>query len=246
MFRFVTGRRKQYTDFKIPTLLVLNSVILGFDLSLSILLQTGPYRPWDHSGFLQIWQRWQSHPWWRGATADEVWPRGKKGKKKGKEKIFCLVEITPKWPQESLGLWYKLSRQVKYSSNSTWKQLSMLLPVKLCVIHSKADHRVSIHICRSFFVFQVALNTEIEILGKSYGDNNLDENLTYMKARNNHTNKAIWVSKEEFQVYVCAVSSLTPVQMRGPISCSFLPWCNSLQWCWAVSVRSCPFYLACV
>lgn len=78
--------------------------------------------------------------------------------------------------------------------------------MKHCVIDSNADHRVSIHIYRSFFVFQVALNTEIENLGKSYGDNNLDENLTYMEARNNHTNKATWVSKEEFQVYVCVLS----------------------------------------
>lgn len=91
----------------------------------------------------------------------------------------------------------------------------MLLTVKLTT--------ELVSISRSFFVFQVALNTEIENLGKSYGDNNLDENLTYMEARNNHANKATWVSKEEFQVYVCAVSSLNNLQMRGPISCYFLP-----------------------
>ncbi|XP_031360996.2 polycystin-2-like protein 1 [Lonchura striata] len=55
---------------------------------------------------------------------------------------------------------------------------------------------------------RVALNTEIENLGKSYGDNNLDENLTYMEARNNHTNKATWVSKEEFQVLLHRVLQL--------------------------------------
>ncbi|KAM7047898.1 polycystin-2-like protein 1 [Acridotheres tristis] len=54
----------------------------------------------------------------------------------------------------------------------------------------------------------VALNTEIENLGKSYGDNNLDENLTYMEARNNQTNKATWVSKEEFQVLLHRVLRL--------------------------------------
>ncbi|XP_032921441.1 polycystic kidney disease 2-like 1 protein isoform X1 [Catharus ustulatus] len=55
---------------------------------------------------------------------------------------------------------------------------------------------------------KVALNTEIENLGKSYGDNNLDENLTYMEARNNQTNKATWVSKEEFQVLLHRVLQL--------------------------------------
>ncbi|NXO15531.1 PK2L1 protein, partial [Oriolus oriolus] len=55
---------------------------------------------------------------------------------------------------------------------------------------------------------RVALNTEIENLGKSCGDHNLDENLTYMEARNNHTNKAIWVSKEEFQVLLHRVLQL--------------------------------------
>uniref|UniRef100_A0A674GK00 Polycystin 2 like 1, transient receptor potential cation channel n=1 Tax=Taeniopygia guttata TaxID=59729 RepID=A0A674GK00_TAEGU len=45
-------------------------------------------------------------------------------------------------------------------------------------------------------------------LRKSYGDNNLDENLTYMEARNNHTNKATWVSKEEFQVLLHRVLQL--------------------------------------
>ncbi|NXM84406.1 PK2L1 protein, partial [Oenanthe oenanthe] len=55
---------------------------------------------------------------------------------------------------------------------------------------------------------RVALNTEIENLGKSYGDNNLDENLTYMEARNNQTNKATWVSKEEFQVLLHRVLQL--------------------------------------
>ncbi|XP_061857083.1 polycystin-2-like protein 1 isoform X1 [Colius striatus] len=46
---------------------------------------------------------------------------------------------------------------------------------------------------------RVALNTEIENLGKCYGDNHLDENLTYMEARSNHTDKHSWVPKEEFQ-----------------------------------------------
>ncbi|XP_005048373.1 PREDICTED: polycystic kidney disease 2-like 1 protein [Ficedula albicollis] len=55
---------------------------------------------------------------------------------------------------------------------------------------------------------RVALNTEIENLGKSYGDNNLDENLTYLEARNNQTNKATWVSKEEFQVLLHRVLQL--------------------------------------
>ncbi|KAF2979646.1 hypothetical protein EK904_003001 [Melospiza melodia maxima] len=55
---------------------------------------------------------------------------------------------------------------------------------------------------------RVALNTEIENLGKSYADNNLDENLTYMEARNNHSNKATWVSKEEFQVLLHRVLQL--------------------------------------
>uniref|UniRef100_A0A8C3QHZ4 Polycystin 2 like 1, transient receptor potential cation channel n=1 Tax=Cyanoderma ruficeps TaxID=181631 RepID=A0A8C3QHZ4_9PASS len=55
---------------------------------------------------------------------------------------------------------------------------------------------------------RVALNTEIENLGKSYGDNNLDENLTYMETRNNHAHKATWVSKEEFQVLLHRVLQL--------------------------------------
>ncbi|KAM6415897.1 polycystin-2-like protein 1 [Rhynochetos jubatus] len=55
---------------------------------------------------------------------------------------------------------------------------------------------------------RVALNTEIENLGKSYGDSNLDENLTYVEARNNHANKASWVSKEEFQVLLQRVLQL--------------------------------------
>ncbi|XP_009693008.1 PREDICTED: polycystic kidney disease 2-like 1 protein [Cariama cristata] len=55
---------------------------------------------------------------------------------------------------------------------------------------------------------KVALNTQIENLGKSYGDNNPDENLTCMEARNNHTNKASWVSKEEFQVLLQRVLQL--------------------------------------
>ncbi|XP_064572721.1 polycystin-2-like protein 1 [Zonotrichia leucophrys gambelii] len=55
---------------------------------------------------------------------------------------------------------------------------------------------------------RVALNTEIENLGKSYADNSLDENLTYMEARNNHSNKATWVSKEEFQVLLHRVLQL--------------------------------------
>ncbi|NXA08052.1 PK2L1 protein, partial [Sapayoa aenigma] len=55
---------------------------------------------------------------------------------------------------------------------------------------------------------RVALNTEIENLGKSYNDNNLDENLTYMEARHSHTNKASWVSKEEFQVLLQRVLQL--------------------------------------
>lgn len=60
-------------------------------------------------------------------------------------------------------------------------------------------------------------------MGKSYSDNNLDENLTYVEARNNHADNASWVSKEEFQVYVCAGSSLIPPQTRGLIPCCFLP-----------------------
>ncbi|KAM9379950.1 polycystin-2-like protein 1 [Phaethornis superciliosus] len=54
----------------------------------------------------------------------------------------------------------------------------------------------------------VALNTEIEKLGKSYGDNNLDENLTYTEARDNHTNKASCISKEEFQILLQHVLQL--------------------------------------
>lgn len=67
------------------------------------------------------------------------------------KKYFCLADMTAKWPQESLGLWYKLSRQLKYSSNSICMQLSVLLSVKLCVIDSKASHRINIHNCRSLF-----------------------------------------------------------------------------------------------
>ncbi|XP_019473155.1 polycystic kidney disease 2-like 1 protein isoform X2 [Meleagris gallopavo] len=55
---------------------------------------------------------------------------------------------------------------------------------------------------------RVALNTEIENLGKSYGSNNLDANLSYMEAKNNHANKASWVSKEEFQVLLQRVLHL--------------------------------------
>ncbi|XP_035400369.1 polycystic kidney disease 2-like 1 protein [Cygnus atratus] len=55
---------------------------------------------------------------------------------------------------------------------------------------------------------RVALNTEIENLGKSYGGNNLDESLTYVEAKNNHANKASWVSKEEFQVLLQRVLHL--------------------------------------
>lgn len=110
------------------------------------------------------------------------------------------------------------------------QQLSVSLPVKLCVIHSKADTELVFSFAEvSLSVFQVALNTEIENLGKSYGDNNLDENLSYVEAKNNHINKASWVSKEEFQVYVCAGSSLIPLQTRGLIPCYFLPRCNCLH-----------------
>ncbi|XP_005025282.1 polycystin-2-like protein 1 isoform X1 [Anas platyrhynchos] len=55
---------------------------------------------------------------------------------------------------------------------------------------------------------RVALNTEIENLGKSYGGNNLDESLTYVEAKNNHASKASWVSKEEFQVLLQRVLHL--------------------------------------
>ncbi|OPJ84408.1 polycystic kidney disease 2-like 1 protein [Patagioenas fasciata monilis] len=55
---------------------------------------------------------------------------------------------------------------------------------------------------------RVAVNTEIENLGKSYGDNNLDENLSYVEAKNNHISKASWVSKEEFQVLLQRVLQL--------------------------------------
>ncbi|XP_043407852.1 polycystic kidney disease 2-like 1 protein isoform X2 [Chelonia mydas] len=54
---------------------------------------------------------------------------------------------------------------------------------------------------------RVALNAEIENLGKSYGDNNLDENLTLVDAKNNHINKSTWVSEEEFQMWVTAGAS---------------------------------------
>ncbi|KYO25132.1 hypothetical protein Y1Q_0001766 [Alligator mississippiensis] len=55
---------------------------------------------------------------------------------------------------------------------------------------------------------RVALNTEIENLGKSYGGNNLDENLTAAEAKNNHTNKSNWVSEEEFQILLRRVLQL--------------------------------------
>lgn len=44
----------------------------------------------------------------------------KRVKKRARKETLCLVEITPKWPQEYLGLWCKLSRQLKTSSNSAW------------------------------------------------------------------------------------------------------------------------------
>uniref|UniRef100_A0A8C5JR05 Polycystin 2 like 1, transient receptor potential cation channel n=1 Tax=Junco hyemalis TaxID=40217 RepID=A0A8C5JR05_JUNHY len=47
----------------------------------------------------------------------------KRVKKWARKKKFCLADITAKWPQESLGLWYELSRQLKYSSNSTCMHL---------------------------------------------------------------------------------------------------------------------------
>ncbi|NXU48707.1 PK2L1 protein, partial [Turnix velox] len=55
---------------------------------------------------------------------------------------------------------------------------------------------------------RVALNTEIENLGKSYNDNNLGETLTYVEAKNNHASKDNWVSKEEFQVLLQRVLQL--------------------------------------
>ncbi|XP_039338641.1 polycystic kidney disease 2-like 1 protein isoform X2 [Mauremys reevesii] len=55
---------------------------------------------------------------------------------------------------------------------------------------------------------RVALNAEIENLGKSYGDNNLDENLTLADAKNNHANKSTWVSEEEFQILLRRVLQL--------------------------------------
>ncbi|NXF97048.1 PK2L1 protein, partial [Eubucco bourcierii] len=54
---------------------------------------------------------------------------------------------------------------------------------------------------------KVALNTEIENLGKSYGDN-LDENLTYREARKKHARQDSWVSKEEFQAILQRVLQL--------------------------------------
>lgn len=79
----------------------------------------------------------------------------------------------------------------------------------MCYINSESDTvLISNFLTVSLSVLQVALNTEIENLGKSYGGNNLDENLSYVEAKNNCANKASWVSKEEFQVYVGAGSSL--------------------------------------
>lgn len=78
--------------------------------------------------------------------------------------------------------------------------LRVILTVNLTVL-------ISNFLTVSLSVLQVALNTEIENLGKSYGGNNLDENLSYVEPKNNYANKASWVSKEEFQVYVCAGSS---------------------------------------
>lgn len=74
------------------------------------------------------------------------------------------------------------------------------------------------------FVFQVALNTEIENLGKSYGGNNLDENLTAAEAKNNHTNKSNWVSEEEFQMCVIADISLDSLLKPLLVSTPLLLW----------------------
>nr|XP_025033676.1 polycystic kidney disease 2-like 1 protein [Pelodiscus sinensis] len=46
---------------------------------------------------------------------------------------------------------------------------------------------------------RVALSAEIENLGKSYGDDSPGDKLSLVDAKNNHANKAAWVSEEEFQ-----------------------------------------------
>uniref|UniRef100_A0A8C8SVD9 Polycystin 2 like 1, transient receptor potential cation channel n=1 Tax=Pelusios castaneus TaxID=367368 RepID=A0A8C8SVD9_9SAUR len=55
---------------------------------------------------------------------------------------------------------------------------------------------------------RVALTAEIENLGKSYGDNNLDENVTLVDEKNNQANRCHWVSEEEFQILLQRVRQL--------------------------------------
>lgn len=106
----------------------------------------------------------------------------------------------------------KQATQLQFCLNSSWV---CDLPAKLCVIQSETvTQLISSFVGVTLSIFQVALNTEIENLGKSYGGNNLDESLTYVEAKNNHASKASWVSKEEFQVYVGAGISLTPLQIK--------------------------------
>lgn len=52
------------------------------------------------------------------------------------------------------------------------------------------------------FVPQVALNEEIENLGKSFKDNTLDNTLGFAEAKNNQANKTSRISEEEFQMCV--------------------------------------------
>ncbi|XP_074855560.1 polycystin-2-like protein 1 [Carettochelys insculpta] len=55
---------------------------------------------------------------------------------------------------------------------------------------------------------RVALNAEIENLGKSYCENKLEEKLSPVDAKNSPNNKSLWVSEEEFQILLRRVLQL--------------------------------------
>lgn len=106
--RFVTGRRKQHSDVKIPTLLELNinSIILYFESFLFLFFSrlghadheiTAAFATFDRDGN-HILDEEEQQQMKHDLEAKKV------KKKRARKKIFCSVDITPKWPQESLGL----------------------------------------------------------------------------------------------------------------------------------------------
>ncbi|KAM4704443.1 polycystin-2-like protein 1 [Rhinophrynus dorsalis] len=55
---------------------------------------------------------------------------------------------------------------------------------------------------------RVALNTEIENLGKSYGNKRLDEEVNFDEIKNDLSTKASWVSQDEFKIFLKRLQQL--------------------------------------